>query len=71
LIFLAQFCFILQLRAANDELRRELDAFDPQFFEDIEHLKREYADALAQIDKYESELRAIAREHHVSVSVGF
>eukprot|EP00052_Salpingoeca_macrocollata_P029083 m.289747 g.289747 ORF g.289747 m.289747 type:complete len:2313 (-) comp22944_c0_seq3:29-6967(-) len=58
-----------KLVAENEQLRKELAAFDPTFFEEIEDLKYNYGEALAQISRYRSELQTIARTYNITTSV--
>eukprot|EP00051_Salpingoeca_urceolata_P020441 m.306677 g.306677 ORF g.306677 m.306677 type:complete len:289 (+) comp19624_c0_seq3:371-1237(+) len=46
-----------RLKEENQQLRTELDAFDPTFFEEIEDLKYHYREALERNRRYEAELR--------------
>lgn len=43
------------------QLRKELDAFDPSFFEEIEDLKYNYQEAVRRNVQYEEQLAALSQ----------
>ena len=45
------------------KLKRELDAFDPAFFEEIEDLKYNYEEALKKNVQYEEQLSSLSRQY--------
>lgn len=49
------------------QLKKELDAFDPAFFEEIEDLKYNYQEAVKKNIQYEEQLVALAKQFGVSV----
>ena len=51
----------------NLQLKKELDAFDPAFFEEIEDLKYNYQEAVKKNIQYEEQLTALAKQFGVSV----
>ena len=51
----------------NQQLKKELDAFDPAFFEEIEDLKYNYQEAVKKNIQYEEQLTALAKQFGVSV----
>ena len=51
----------------NLQLKKELDAFDPAFFEEIEDLKYNYQEAVKKNIQYEEKLTALAKQFGVSV----
>eukprot|EP00050_Salpingoeca_kvevrii_P022999 m.136149 g.136149 ORF g.136149 m.136149 type:complete len:2171 (+) comp9899_c1_seq4:74-6586(+) len=50
-----------KLQAENRELRAELQAFDPSFFQEIEELKESYQEALRRNAEFERELAQLRR----------
>ena len=56
------FFFILQLR-------KELEAFDPAFFEEIEDLKFNYQKSVERNVLYERQLRQVSRQFGVDVNI--
>lgn len=47
------------------QLHRELDNFDPSFFEEIEDLKYNYHEAQQTIARYEEQLQQLCRQFGV------
>ena len=56
------FSFILQLK-------RELEAFDPDFFEELEDLKYNYKKSVERNVLYERQLKQLSRQFGVSVNI--
>lgn len=56
------FCHLLQLR-------KELGAFDPTFFEEIEDLKYNYQKSVERNVLYERQLRQFSRQFGVDVNI--
>ena len=44
---------LLELQGENDDLRQELSAFEPSFFEEIEDLKHDHHVLQAKCNQYE------------------
>lgn len=51
------------------QLRKELEAFDPAFFEEIEDLKYNYQKAVERNVLYERQLRQMSRQFGVDVNI--
>lgn len=51
------------------QLRKELEAFDPAFFEEIEDLKYNYQKAIETNVLYEKQLRQLSRQFGVNVNI--
>lgn len=51
------------------KLRKELEAFDPAFFEEIEDLKYNYQKAVERNVLYERQLRQMSRQFGVDVNI--
>jgi len=50
----------------NSEMLRELNAFDPQFFEELEDLKFEYRELVKKNEIYERQLRRLSQQYGFS-----
>lgn len=48
-----------ELEAENRDLKNELNAFDPAFFEEIEDMKHEHHQLTLQVRQYEDMLREL------------
>ena len=48
-----------ELEAENRDLKNELNAFDPAFFEEIEDMKHEHHQLSLQVRQYEDMLREL------------
>ena len=44
-------------------MKKELDAFDPNFFEELEDLKYNYQEAVKKNVQYEEQLNSLAKEY--------
>ena len=51
------------------QLRKELGAFDPAFFEEIEDLKYNYQKSVERNVLYERQLRQLSRQFGVDVNI--
>lgn len=51
------------------QLRKELEAFDPAFFEEIEDLKYNYQKSVERNVLYERQLRQFSRQFGVDVNI--
>ena len=60
-----QFMYVCML--FNLQLKKELDAFDLAFFEEIEDLKYNCQEAVKKNIQYEEQLSALAKQFGVSV----
>lgn len=58
-----------KLAADNQKLKRELDAFDPSFFEELEDLKYNYKKSVERNVLYERQLRNLSRQFGVQVQI--
>ena len=45
------------------QLKKELDAFDPSFFEEIEDLKYNYQEAVRKNVQFEEELKKLSEQY--------
>ena len=50
------------------QLEKELDAFDPKFFEELEDLKYNYQQALKKNILYEEKLDSLSKQHGIDIS---
>ncbi|XP_065052482.1 centrosomal protein of 290 kDa-like [Rhopilema esculentum] len=57
------------LVAENVKLKRELEAFDPAFFEEIEDLKYNYKKSVERNVLYERQLKQLSRQFGVDVNI--
>lgn len=48
------------------QLRKELDAFDPSFFEEVEDLKFNYQEAIKRNHQYEEHIAKLSQQLGVS-----
>eukprot|EP00951_Prasinocladus_malaysianus_P050355 scaffold679608_cov41-Prasinocladus_malaysianus.AAC.1 len=53
---------LAEVEAENEDLKTELNAFDPAFFEEIEDLKHEHHELSKQAAKYERVIRDLSRQ---------
>ncbi|XP_063969954.1 centrosomal protein of 290 kDa-like [Lytechinus pictus] len=58
-----------RLRKENDKLRKELEQFDPSFFEEIEDLKFNYREVVQRNVQYEEELRNLGQQFGIQVNI--
>ncbi|XP_030844428.1 centrosomal protein of 290 kDa isoform X5 [Strongylocentrotus purpuratus] len=58
-----------RLRKENDKLRKELEQFDPSFFEEIEDLKFNYREVVQRNVQYEDELRNLGQQFGIQVNI--
>lgn len=58
-----------RLRKENERLRKELDQFDPSFFEEIEDLKFNYREVVQRNVQYEEELRSLGQQFGIQVNI--
>ena len=54
---------------SSSKLRKELEAFDPTFFEEIEDLKYNYQKAVERNVLYERQLRQLSKQFGVDVNI--
>ena len=45
------------------QMKKELDAFDPNFFEELEDLKYNYQEAVKRNVQYEEQLNSLAKQY--------
>ena len=45
------------------QMKKELDAFDPNFFEELEDLKYNYQEAVKRNVQYEEQLSSLAKQY--------
>ena len=45
------------------QMKKELDAFDPNFFEELEDLKYNYQEAIKRNVQYEEQLNSLAKQY--------
>ena len=45
------------------QMKKELDAFDPNFFEELEDLKYNYQEAVKRNIQYEEQLNSLAKQY--------
>ncbi|KNC54828.1 uncharacterized protein AMSG_01681 [Thecamonas trahens ATCC 50062] len=57
-----------QLERENEALRLELDAFDPNFFDELEELKYAYRSAVKKVAEYEKQMRLAQRQYGIAFS---
>ena len=48
-------------------MKKELDAFDPNFFEELEDLKYNYQEAVKKNVQYEEQLNSFAQQYGFSL----
>ncbi|XP_071791224.1 centrosomal protein of 290 kDa-like [Asterias amurensis] len=58
-----------RLKRDNEKLRKELEQFDPAFFEEIEDLKFNYRESVQLNVQYEEQLRKFSQQFGVSVNI--
>ena len=51
------------------QLKKELDAFDPSFFEEIEDLKYNYKKSVERNVLYERQLKQLSRQFGIDVNI--
>lgn len=52
-----------QTKFYDFQMKTELDAFDPNFFEELEDLKYNYQEAVHKNVQYEEQLNSLAKQH--------
>ena len=62
-------CLLDLYRPHSPQLRDELKAFDPGFFEEIEDLKYNYRVALEKNDRFRDQLELISRQFGITVDL--
>lgn len=51
-------------------MRKELDSFDPSFFEELEDLKYNYQEAVKKNVQYEEQLNSLAKQYGFPLTPG-
>lgn len=60
--------FMIIILLVSNQLRKELDAFDPSFFEEIEDLKFNYQQSVKRNVELEDQLSRLTGQHGTSIS---
>ena len=55
----------------SQQMKKELESFGPDFFEEIEDLKYNYKKAVQRCSQLETKLQQVGRQFGVSVSTDF